>query len=219
MKITEHLYGFIWSDYSSNNANTYLIAGETKILIDPGHEHLFDHVAGRLKNLSIRPDDLDLVIVTHAHPDHMEGARIFSLLPAAIAMHTVELGFFRDLAAAYGGGIGISDLQPDFLLQEGELRVGERVFQVLHTPGHSPGSLCLYWPEKKALFSGDVIFYGGLGRTDLAGGNAEAIKESIRRLSRLDVEHLLPGHGEWVSGRDKVKANFDSVENTWFGYL
>jgi len=219
MKITDHLHGFLWTDYRANNSNTYLINGHKKILIDPGHAHLFGHVTDQLAGLSLRPEDLDLVVVTHGHPDHMEAVRLFSRLPTLIAMHTVELDFVRNLAPHYGAAMGVLAFQPPLLLQEGELRVDDMTFQVLHTPGHSPGSLCLYWLEKKALFSGDVIFHQGLGRTDLPGGNGEALKSSIRRLSQLDVEYLLPGHGDWIAGREDVKANFDNVESIWFGYL
>ena len=219
MRITDDLDGFLWSDSRANNANTYLIHGKKNILIDPGHEHLFEHVSGRIERLALEPGDMDLIVITHAHPDHMEGARIFSRLPALIAMHALELDFIRDLAPHYDAVRGGLGFQPDFLLQEGEFKVGGLTLQVFHTPGHSPGSLCLYWPERKALFTGDVIFSRGLGRTDLPGGNGEALKASIRRLSRLDVEHLLPGHGEWISGQDRVKANFDHVENLWFRYL
>ena len=219
MRIADDLHGFFWSDYRANNSNTYLINGKSKILIDPGHYHLFDHVSGQLQNLSLGPEDIDLVMITHAHPDHMEGVRVFSRLPALIAMHALELEFIRDLAPHYDAVMGGLGFQPDFLLQEGELKVGDMIFQVFHTPGHSPGSLCLYWPERKALFTGDVIFRQGLGRTDLPGGNADALKASIHRLSLLDVEHLLPGHGEGLSGHEAVKANFDTVESVWFGYL
>jgi hydroxyacylglutathione hydrolase len=211
MKITDQLHAFLWTDYRANNSNAYLINGHKKILVDPGHAHLFSHVTGQLAELSLRPDDLDLVVVTHGHPDHMEALRLFSPLPALVAMHAVE----RDFCAA----MGVVDFQPSFLLEEGELRVGDMTFQVLHTPGHSPGSLCLYWLEKKALFTGDVIFHQGLGRTDLPGGDGEALKSSIRRLSQLDVEYLLPGHGDWISGRENVRANFDNVESMWFGIL
>jgi len=219
MKITDYLHGFLWSDPRENNANTYLIHGDKNILIDPGHVHLFEHVSGRLEDLALKAGDMNLIVITHAHPDHMEGARVFSRLPALIAMHALELEFIRDLAPHYEAAMGGLGFQPDFLLQEGELEVGDMKFQVLHTPGHSPGSLCLYWPERKALFTGDVIFSQSLGRTDLPGGSGEDLKASIRRLSMLDVEHLLPGHGEWISGRGRVRANFENVENMWFGYL
>jgi glyoxylase-like metal-dependent hydrolase (beta-lactamase superfamily II) len=91
--------------------------------------------------------------------------------------------------------------------------------QVFHTPGHSPGSLCLYWPMQKALFSGDLVFKEGLGRTDLPGGEGATIKESIKRMSQLDVELLLSGHGEIVSGAQEVKSNFDQIEDFWFRYV
>jgi hydroxyacylglutathione hydrolase len=219
MRITDDVHGFFWSDYRANNANTYLVKGKHNILIDPGHYHLFDHVATELQRLSLEPADIDLVLITHGHPDHTEGIRVFSRLPALIAMHEVEVNFLRDLAPRLDRMREGFDFQPDFQLQEGELKVGDMIFQVLHTPGHSRGSLCLYLPDEKALFTGDVIFSQGLGRTDLPGGNADALKASIRRLAQLDVEYLLPGHGEWLSGREAVKANFDAVESMWFGYL
>lgn len=219
MKISNELYGFPWTDFRANNCNTYLIIGEKKILIDPGHYHLIDHVTTQLRGLSLQPDDIDLVIVTHAHPDHMEGARVFSRKPALIAMHAIDFGFAQDMSPRDGSETRATGFRPDLLLQEGELKVGGMAFHVLHTPGHSPGSLCLYWPERRALFCGDVIFYQGIGRTDLPGGSGEELKASIKRLSQLDAEHLLPGHGQWISGRERVQSNFEQVENTWFGYL
>jgi hydroxyacylglutathione hydrolase len=92
-------------------------------------------------------------------------------------------------------------------------------FEVIQTPGHSPGSICLYWPDKKILFTGDVVFNQGIGRTDLPGGNGKELKESIKKISRLDAEYLLPGHGDIVSGREAVKTNFANIERDWFHYL
>ncbi|MBU2499266.1 MAG: MBL fold metallo-hydrolase [Proteobacteria bacterium] len=214
-KISEDLYAFLWVDQRSNNANTYFINGTKKILVDPGHYHLFGHVRDNLSSFSLNAEEIDLVIVTHAHPDHLEAVRAFSESSTLIALHPAEREFIRTKATH----IGFSDFEPDVLLQEGELRVGDLIFQVIHSPGHSPGSISLYWPEKKALFSGDVIFSQGLGRTDLPGGSGQELKESIRTLSRLAVHHLLPGHGEVVSGRDRVKANFENVETVWFAYI
>jgi len=64
-----------------------------------------------------------------------------------------------------------------------------------------------------------VVFNQGVGRTDLPGGDGQALKESIRTLSRLEVEHLLPGHGDPISGRDLVKSNFADIERVWFEYM
>ncbi|MGZ6230606.1 MAG: MBL fold metallo-hydrolase, partial [Syntrophales bacterium] len=72
MKILDGLYAFIWKVNTQNNCNTYLIDGELKILIDPGHKHLFEYVRRNLAPLNISPDQIDLAIVTHGHPDHLE---------------------------------------------------------------------------------------------------------------------------------------------------
>ena len=95
----------------------------------------------------------------------------------------------------------------------------EETFQVLLAPGHSPGSICLYWPDKRVLVTGDVVFNQGIGRTDLPGGNGKLLKESIKKLAALEVEYLLPGHGEIVAGKKSVDANFNIIETQWFGYL
>ncbi len=219
MKISEGLHAFVWRDPTANNANTYLINGSKKILIDPGHDHLFGNVKDHLSKLSITPQDIDLIILTHGHPDHVEAVHAFSNSRALIALYETELDFVKKLAPHYGTAMGITDFEPQILLREGELLLGDMKFQVIHAPGHSPGSICLYWPQEKALFTGDVIFYQGIGRTDLPGGDGQALKESIRRLSRLEVEHLLPGHGEAVSGRELVKKNFSEVERMWFQYI
>jgi hydroxyacylglutathione hydrolase len=219
MKLFENLHAFLWTDPTTNNANTYLINGTKKILLDPGHYHLFPVVRENLERLSISPSDIDLVIITHAHPDHMEAIRAFEGTSTLIAFPALEHPFVKTVASRYGGSLGVPDFEPDILLQEGTLQVEDLVFQVYHTPGHSPGSISLYWPEKKALFTGDVVFNQGIGRTDLPGGNGEKLKESIRKLARLDSDYLLPGHGEMLSGSKLVSANFDEIEKAWFPYL
>ena len=209
----------MWRDTTANNANTYLIKGSKTILIDPGHQLLFENVKDHLSKLTITPHDIDLVILTHGHPDHVEAVRAFTNSRALIALHQAELDFIRRLAPHYGAAMGIKEFEPQILLQEGELQVGNMTFQIIHAPGHSPGSICIYWPQEKALITGDVIFCQGLGRTDLPGGNGQTLKESIKKLARLEVEHLLPGHGETLSGRELVKKNFSEVERVWFQYI
>jgi glyoxylase-like metal-dependent hydrolase (beta-lactamase superfamily II) len=219
MNITDDLHAFLWLDPTTNNANTYFINRKKKILIDPGHLAAFGHVRDHLQRLSLTPEDVDLVIITHVHPDHMEALRVFTDASTLIALSAIEMDYMKELTPQYAAAMGLTDFQPQLLLTEGELVVDDMAFQVILTPGHSPGSLCLYWPEIKALFSGDVVFNQGIGRVDLPGGDGEALKESIERLNRLDVEYLLPGHGDVVSGRDRVKANFDTIRNLWFGYI
>ena len=114
---------------------------------------------------------------------------------------------------------GLTNFRIDFYLKEGGLHLGKETFEIYETPGHSPGSLCLYWPKQKVLFAGDVIFRGGIGRTDFLEGNPEALKKSIERMSQLETEILLPGHGEILSGRDLVLQNFEWIRQNFYPYL
>jgi hydroxyacylglutathione hydrolase len=219
MEILENLFAFLWLNSSANNCNTFLINGTKKILVDPGHEHLFGHVRDELARLSLSLEDIDVVVITHGHPDHMEGVRSFADTPALTAVRVAERAFNIQTASRYGDAPAITHFEPDLLLRGGELNIGDMLFEVIEAPGHSPDSICLYWPDRKVLFSGDVVFNQGVGRTDLPGGNGEQLKESIRMLSELEVDYLLPGHGDPVIGRDRVKANFSEIERVWFAYL
>jgi glyoxylase-like metal-dependent hydrolase (beta-lactamase superfamily II) len=215
MRLTDDLYAFPWRSLTVNNCNSYLIDGPFRILIDPGHKHLFTELEGSLQALDITPQDINLIIGTHIHPDHIEAALSFPSSSTMVTMHEKEYEYFRDVVSpSYG-----IDREPDFFLNEGSLKAGPIALEVIHSPGHSPGSVCLYWPARKALFAGDLIFEGGVGRTDLPGGNGAHLKESIGRLSSLDVELLLTGHGNIIKGREEVSRNFSLVAHTYFGLL
>ena len=221
MKILDNLHAFIWQSLTANNCNAYFIDGPTRILIDPGHRALFEHVDLELKNLGLKTDDIDLVVCTHAHPDHLEAVQLFKKKSALFTLNENEWQWAategKQMSAAFG--IDLEDLSPDFFLQEGALSVNGLELQVFLTPGHSPGSVCLYWPMHKALFTGDLVFKDGLGRTDLPGGDGTKIKESIRRMSQLDVELLLSGHGDVITGAQEVKSNFEHIKSFWFDYV
>jgi hydroxyacylglutathione hydrolase len=213
MKIFDGCEGFLWRHYQENNCNAYLIDGDKRILIDPGHGHLFQHVQNGMENAGVGMEDVDVVIVTHGHPDHVEGISRFGK-PTLFAMNEDEYAFIRKLAGNY-----LRLPEPDFFLTAGDLTIGSELFQVFKTPGHTPASICLYWPARKALFTGDVVFSQGIGRTDLPGGSGAMLKESIEQLSTLDVDYLLTGHGEPVIGKDAVRANFKVIREQWFPYL
>jgi glyoxylase-like metal-dependent hydrolase (beta-lactamase superfamily II) len=219
MRIFDNLQAFLWLNPTANNCNAYLIEGEKKILVDPGHYHLFSHVKDGLASLSLSPQDIDLVIITHGHPDHMEAIKIFADTSTMIAVSSKEMDFIRSVAPHYGEALGIPNFEPDILLKEGDLKIGDLDFHVIHTPGHSPGSICLYLPDKKVLFTGDVVFNQGVGRTDLPGGKGQHLKESIKKISHFEVDYLLPGHGDIISGREAVEGNFADIERTWFAHL
>jgi glyoxylase-like metal-dependent hydrolase (beta-lactamase superfamily II) len=213
MKILEGLYGFIWQSASENNCNSFFVDGAKKILIDPGHRHLFLHVKRGLAQIETTPEQIDVVLVTHGHPDHLEMVGSFG--PSTRwAMSRIDYEFVMKYI-----GSRMEFPAPAFFLQEGDLVIGDKTFRVILTPGHSPGSVCLYWPEKKVLFTGDVVFSQSIGRTDLPGGSGKQLKESISKLAELDVEVLCPGHGDVVAGRENVKKNFKLIKDFWFNQL
>jgi hydroxyacylglutathione hydrolase len=213
MRITDDLYAFPWESLTANNCNSYLIHGPFKILIDPGHQHLFSGLRNSLDSMGIGLGDIDLIIATHIHPDHVEAIQSFATLPVMVTIHEQEYLYFQDTISRYPG------FEFDFFLKEGPLQAGNVELEVIHTPGHSPGSICVYWPSHKALFAGDVIFEQGVGRTDLPGGSGEQLKNSIKRLSALDIELLLPGHGDIIRGKEEVARNFALVEQVYFGLI
>ena len=213
MQIFDGLHAFIWRINTQNNCNSYLIDGGSKIIIDPGHRHLFDHVLKNLSALKISPDQIDVAIVTHGHPDHLEAVQALNEA-TVFAMSAEEHRFISEIAGQYW-----KIPEPLFFLREGDLIIGEYSFEVIATPGHSPGSICLYWPAKKALFTGDLVFNQSIGRTDLPGGNGSMLKESVKKISKMDIDYLLCGHGEIVVGRKEVQANFQKIKDYWFDYL
>jgi glyoxylase-like metal-dependent hydrolase (beta-lactamase superfamily II) len=165
--------------------------------------------------------DIDLVICTHAHPDHIEAVQLFRETAAKVTYHEKDWEVVQSMLEQFGSAYRarIDALRPDFFLTEGDLNVGGMRFEVLHTPGHDPGAICLYQPDQKVLVTGDLIFKEGVGRTDLPGGNSAQLKDSIRRLAALDVEWILPGHGGIVSGATDVKRTFDQIESFWFARI
>ncbi|MGD8252438.1 MAG: MBL fold metallo-hydrolase, partial [Desulfobacterales bacterium] len=169
--------------------------------------------------LGLSVEALKLVICTHAHPDHMEGAgAIVKPSGPLFALHPVEWGMAREMARQLGLDFSevLDTVEPSFFLEEGLLEVDGIGLRIFHSPGHSPGSITIFHPETGAAFTGDLIFAEGVGRTDLPGGDGAQLKESIRRLKDLPIRHLLPGHGPVVSDPAVISRCFDRVESVWF---
>ncbi|MGD8562686.1 MAG: MBL fold metallo-hydrolase [Desulfarculaceae bacterium] len=220
MKLIDNLYAYPWTQTIANNCNTYLVDSAPGMMLDPGHSQLYGHVETGLSQDEINPAP-QLIVLSHSHPDHLEAAAELQGQGARVAIHPVEAQYMdgegRQLAAALG--MPAPELTADIFLEEGELEVGQETFQVIHTPGHSPGHICLYQPRLKALFSGDLVFVQGVGRVDFPGGDGQKLKESIKRVSGLDIEWLLPGHGPILKGAEQVKRNFELIESSYFAML
>ncbi len=187
------------------DSNVYLIKGQKNTIIDTGSGFDMGYILDELKkNIDIH--DIDQIILTHEHVDHTGGAEHLRK-----KLDDVKILAHEEVARVLEEGIEPSALlfslpspkvDVDIKLKDGDrVRIGDDIYTVLHTPGHSKGSICLYCDEKKTLFSGDTIFaYGGIGRYDLPGGDFIELQKSIQRLSELDVKDLYPGHGDFIRG-------------------
>ena len=183
---------------SDSDSNIYII---DDVAIDSGTGFNFSRLYTLLKVLKKSVADIKQVINTHGHFDHIGGNGYF--INAKVAIHEndadiIETGDIERSVADFFDG----KLKPrtvDMKLKEGDvLNIGGMELEVIHTPGHTPGSICLYNRKDGILFTGDTIFANGVGRTDLPGGDPNALRESIEKLKKLDVKIILPGHGEPV---------------------
>lgn len=221
MIIEKGIYAYPWQNLFENNCNSYILGEDRAILVDVGHQRHVNHLLQGMEQDGISLDSVDLIIITHCHPDHHEA--VLSLVDGRIKVtyHREEENYLRQEGGALYQmmGIPIPSVPVEFYLKEGTLQVDGRLYQIIHTPGHSPGAICIYWPEKKVLVTGDLIFYGGVGRTDFPGGDGKQLIQSIEKVRGLDVEILLPGHGEVIVGKDQIRENFQVIEENYYSFL
>ena len=175
----------------------YLVACEKSrkaLLIDAGGDE--DQVLALCEQEGV---SLEYIVGTHGHPDHVCGnAKIKEATGARIVLHEADAEFFsRPETAQYFSMLGLPASPPaDQTVKDGDrLTIGQVSLEVIHTPGHTPGGMCLYSPPH--LFSGDTLFVGGVGRTDFPGGDTGQLLNSIQqRLFVLPPETVVwPGHG------------------------
>ena len=143
--------------------------------------------------------NVTLILNTHGHWDHVaDNAPLAEATGAPIAIHAADAPqLARPMGAAGSLPWDIPPSRADRLLADGDdIRVGSAAFTVLHTPGHSPGSICLYAAAWSLLISGDTLFAGSYGRYDLPGGDPAALRASLARLAELPPDtEVYPGHG------------------------
>ncbi|MEW6033804.1 MAG: MBL fold metallo-hydrolase [Chloroflexota bacterium] len=241
MQLIDGLYSYVWQG-QGNNCNTYalryIVDGKPRFaLVDPGLRQVLTPIMGRggqmmrayeesglealLQSMSrdgLEAAQLGLVLNTHAHPDHCEASLALRRRSGArVALHRADEPFYEKLLAmAYDREKPArEELQPDVYLREGVLNLGQPpgiALQVLHTPGHSPGSISLWWEEKKVLITGDTVFYRSVGRSDIPGGDSRLLAGSVRKLAELKPEYVLTGHPYGhpgvIKGTEEATRNF-----------
>ncbi len=221
MKVTDGVYAYPWTNMMENNCNTYVLQGDGLILIDPGLKRYVPGILDQMKRDGLDPGDIKLVLTTHAHPDHLDGVAHFMDSAVQMTMHKDEEKFLETIGKEFFRMFGLE--QPkyriDFYAEEGDLSAAGINLKIILAPGHSPGSICIYWPEKETLITGDVVFCGSIGRTDFPGGSSATLKKSIEAISQLDAAYLLPGHNEIIEGKKEIKSNFDFIKRSFFSFL
>jgi hydroxyacylglutathione hydrolase len=157
--------------------------------------------------LAARGWTLKLIVSTHGHWDHIgDNAAVAAATGAEIAVHPLDAQRLTDPQPLWAPFEIVPSVPAVELAEGGIIRFGSLRLRVLHTPGHTEGSVCLSADDEGLLFSGDTLFEGGWGRIDLPGGDASAMAESIARLTGLeDRIGVLPGHGnETTIGRERA---------------
>jgi len=189
-------------------SHVYLIKGDTKnVLIDTGVAGKFPVLKHRFSELNMRVKDVNLVILTHEHYDHI-GATAFFHRTAVVAAHRLaanklelqdEFVTFRKYKDQPSKPFWV-----DIWLEDGSIiDLGNYELQVIHTPGHTSGCICLYEPGAGLLFTGDTVFAGGTLSEIAVGGNVSDYVNSVRRLSNLKIKQFFPSHGRVSSTPDE----------------
>ncbi len=183
------------------HTNAYVVYDEESLealVIDPGDDAIVAKIANLIKS-GIR---INGVVATHGHADHVCGVKkLNELVKSVFMLHELDVEVLEgsiEWASDWGISAAIEDLRPDILLRGGEvLRLGGSEVEIIHTPGHTPGSITLYIPSFKALFTGDTLFKESVGRTDLPGGSWDKLVSSLKMLvTRFEHDVIIyPGHG------------------------
>jgi len=200
--------------FNAFEENTYLISDEKKRcwFIDPGMYGPAEtaQVIAYIKDKQLQPQ---AIINTHAHLDHIFGVQ------ALLDEYNIPFGVHEQEQPVLKMAAGSATLfgfdfpnapTPTFYIKEGQpLQVGDETLHVFHTPGHSPGSISFYYPAGNWVISGDILFSGSIGRTDLPGGNHETLLHTIRtHLFTLPAAtQVLPGHGDPTTIAHEKKHN------------
>ncbi len=187
------------------SSNIYVINDDEITLVDTGVGDEYNRLDLELERLHLPAHRVANVILTHAHPDHFGGLlAIQSLSSLRILVHGLDEPALEDL-----------DLNTMQVTNGETITTTNHKLKVIHTPGHTAGSICLFDEDNRILFSGDTVFpNGSFGRTDLPTGDSSALVDSLKRLTTLQVESLLAGHEDPLiqDGSSHVKLSYNMAK-------
>lgn len=198
-------------------SHVYLIKGQNKnMLIDTGMAANFPRLKEHLEEVGLKPTDINLIILTHEHFDHI-GATPFFFENATVAAHSLAANKIQ-MQDEFVVGLKYFDMptkpfHADFWLDgDTMIELGNYRFRIIHTPGHYSGCICLYEPEHGLLFTGDTVLGGGVLSGIMASGSISDYVNSVQRLSCLRIDEFYPGHGRISTApqEDLQKAVDDS---------
>jgi glyoxylase-like metal-dependent hydrolase (beta-lactamase superfamily II) len=178
------------------------------MVIDPGDEIEDILALVRKHNLTVKQ-----IVITHAHIDHVGGAmKLRAATGAPILLNQNDYGLLKmlDMQAKWVGMASPGKVEIDQSMGQADtVQAGSLVASVLHTPGHTEGSVCLYFPAEKKLIAGDTLFAGSIGRTDLPGGSFDKIIQSLhdKVLALPDETVVVPGHGPLTTIGEERETN------------
>lgn len=186
--------------------NVYIVVSKNEaIVIDPGGEP--DKIIDKLNELNT---NLKYIVLTHCHSDHIAAVTDLQKVKGGEVLISEEDGKavnnpIRNLAPFMGSKL--EKIKVDRFLSEGDkIKLGNDEFEIIETPGHTKGGICIYFEKQKVLFSGDTIFKGTYGRTDLPSSSYQDMKNSIKKLMKLpDDINIYPGHGILTNIKDEKK--------------
>jgi hydroxyacylglutathione hydrolase len=191
--------------------NCSILGDETTreaMVVDPGDDIAEVLAIIQKHNLQVRQ-----IVITHAHIDHVGGAmKLRQATGAPILMNQNDYALVKmlDVQAAWLGMAPPGEVKIDRSMEEGDkVEAGPLVANVIHTPGHTEGSVCLFFPAQQKLIAGDTLFAGSIGRTDLPGGSFDKIMRSLNEkvLALPDETVVVPGHGPLTTIGDERESN------------
>lgn len=202
------------------DSNVYLVTGRKSTIIDCGTGLFHQRIESQIRKI-VDPSTIQQIILTHEHYDHCGGVKKMIemigsrpvIFAHQLASEKIERGesIFAHMLDGKMPKISVDQK----LKGEEQLIIGDDSYLCIHTPGHTPGCICLYNRENKTLFSGDTVFSNGsFGRTDFPGGSTQQLINSIKKLTTYDIQNLYPGHENIVEGEGNlhIRSSYQNIK-------